>query len=527
MAFRPWMAIALTFAAYIACISAGYTWDDKALILANDALIHPTFRKVLFSDLWCCAGTTPSGYWRPLTTLSFYADVTLFGFVPGWAHLHSLAWHLACTGLVGGLAGSRHGQTRGAIAALLFGLHPLSSEAVVWIAARNDLMAATFCVAATLAVDRQRPALAALAAFAALLAKESSALLPLLVVSWAWAHEGLPGVKARLAPIAGVFVGIGAAVALRPLADLGSVGAFQRVPIEDAMASVYTAARLLGWVLWPWPLTSTATMYLPPPGPAVWIPALLVVIGAGLVVRANPRRGLGLAVFSLASALPVVGALYVFATIGERYMYLPMVGLATSVAAALPTGRGTAAALAGWTVCALAALHVRLPDWVDGLALFHAAAKRAPDSFSWNLLGSELNQLGMYPEALAAMQESLSVRPARRFSCTRVAYVARKVVTLDQYKALVPTWNDAGCRDLHAFDYQVAWSLALLGDEQAGLDLLDGNPDDDGGVGGALRADAANRSGDIVGAAFLLAASAQAEEARGRFSTLCALRGAL
>lgn len=526
MALRPWMALALTFAAYIACISAGYVWDDRALILANDALVHPTFRKVLFSDLWCCSATVPSGYWRPLTTLSFYVDVAAFGFTPGWAHLHSLGWHLGCTGLVAGLAGSRYGQARGAIAALLFGLHPLSSEAVIWIAARNDLMAATFCVAATWAVDRKRAALAALAAFAALLSKESSALLPALVVCWAWAHEGVPGVRARARAIAGVFVGIGAALALRPLADLGSVGAFQRVPIEDPLAPVYTAARLLGWVLWPWPLTSTATMYLPPPGPGVWIPAALVVVGAALVIRANPRRGLGLAAFTVASGLPVIGALYVFATIGERYMYLPMVGLSTAVAAAIPLRATTTATLAGWSVCALAALHIRLPDWVDGLALFHAATTRAPDSFSWNLLGSELNQRELYPQALAAMQESLNLRPARRFSCTRVAYVARKVVTLEQYKSLVPAWNDAGCRDLHAFDFQVAWSLALLGDEEAGLHLLRDNPGDDGGVGGALRADAANREGDIVGAAFLLAASPQAEEARGRFSTLCALRSA-
>ena len=429
MAFRPWMAIALTFAAYIACISAGYTWDDKALVLANDALIHPTFRKVLFSDLWCCAGTTPSGYWRPLTTLSFYADVTLFGFVPGWAHFHSLLWHLACTGLVGGLVKSRHGETRGAIAALLFGLHPLSSEAVVWIAARNDLIAATFCVAATWAADQRRTALAALAGFAALLSKESSALLPILVVAWAWAHEGVPGVRARARAIGAVSLGIAGALALRPLADLGNVGAFQRVPVDDPLAPIYTAARLLGWVLWPWPLTSTATMYLPPPGATTWLPALGVVIATVLIIRSNPRRGLGLAVFFLLSGLPMLGALYVFATIGERYMYLPMVGVATSVAAAIPLNRASAGALATWAIGALVALHVRLPDWVDGLALFHAAVLRAPDSFSWDMLGVELNDRGMTEPAIAAMQQSLTSRPARRFACTKVAHIARNVLT--------------------------------------------------------------------------------------------------
>lgn len=521
---RLWMALALTFAAYIACVSAGYIWDDEALILLNQALVHPTFRTILGSDLWCCSGTAASGYWRPLTTLSFYADVAAFGFQPAWGHLHSLAWHLLCTTLVARLVGNRHGGERGAVAALIFGLHPILSEAVVWIAARNDLMATAFAVGALLAVDRRKPVLAAICALAAALSKESSFLLPALVVLWVGGHEGLAGVKARRGAIGATALGLGVALALRPLAELGRATDFHRVPIDDPFASLYTLARLIGWLGWPWPLTGTATLYLPPPGIAVWASALVVLAGAAFLVRAEPRRGLCLVAFTVLAALPMAVALWVFATIGERYMYLPMVGAAALVATALPLTRFTKAGLAIWAVGALAAIHVRLPDWVDNLAFYEAAVRRAPDSFSWNLYGGELERRQHTAAAVEAMERSLAARPVRRFSCTRIAGTARAVMDATTYKAHLPGWSAAGCRELPAFDFQVAWSLSLLGDEPGALGILLENPLDHSGVAAAIHANIATREGDIVLAAGLLDASADLPEAHSRYSTLRALR---
>lgn len=518
------MALALTFAAYIACTSAGYTWDDNALILRNQALTEPTVRRLLGSDLWCCCGRSMSGYWRPLTTLSFYLDVRLFGFRAAWGHLHSLAWHLLCVALVGKLVAHRHGEARGAVASLIFGLHPVLSEAVVWIAARNDLMAAAFSVASVAAVDRRRVVPAGGLAFAAALSKESSLLLPALAALWVGAHEGLAGVKARRGPLLGTGAGLCLALGLRLLAQVGLVAEFNRVPLQDPFAGVYGVARLLGWVAWPWPLTSTATLYLPAPGPEVWLPAISALLGIGLAARVAPGRTLGLLAFTLLAALPMGLAVWVFATLGERYMYLPMVGVAAITAATVPGTRAAAGALVAWTLGALAAIHVRLPDWVSGLTLFEAAVARAPDSYSWNLYGGELLQAGQTEAAVQAMERSLAARPARRFACASVAGTAVAVMDAAAYRSRLPAWEAAGCRELEAFDFQVAWSLAMLGDEPSALEFVGGRATDQSGVRAALEADLAVREGDLVRAAGLLATSPEAGDARFRFGTLQALR---
>lgn len=539
MPLRPWMAIALTFVAYVGCIWAGYVWDDEALILLNRALTAPTVRTILGSDLWCCTGTNLSGYWRPLTTLSFYADVALFGFQPAWAHLHSVGWHLLCTGLLGALVGRRHGPTRGALAALILGLHPVLSEAVVWIAARNDLLAAAFVLGALLVADwgsasrgsggttrgdRLRPVAVGLCALGAALSKESSFLLPALLVLWFFAHDGLSGVRMRWREVLASAAGLGLAVALRQFVDLGALTDFHRMPLEDPAAVVFAVVRLLGWIVWPWPLTGTATLYLPRPEPIVWLSAALTLAATGLALRKAPRFALALLGFTFTAAAPMVAALYVFGTLGERYLYLPMVGVATITAALVPLTPAAAAMIATWAAGALLILHVRLPDWVAPSTFFEAAVRRAPDSFSWNLYGAELAKQGDRVGAVEAFERSLASRPARRFSCTRIASAAVGVLDARAYASRVPAWRAAGCSELRAFDFQVAWSLARLGDEPQALQVVRVAGGDYEGVAAALEAAAAMREGDIVLAAGLLDASSTVDEARSRFGTLVALR---
>ncbi len=524
MRARLWMALLVTFAAYIACMSAGYIWDDEALILNNQALTHPTLRTLLGSDLWCCSGTTQSGYWRPLTTLSFYADVGLFGFNAAWAHLHSLGWHLLCTGLVGRLVAGRHGEVRGTIAALIFGVHPVLSEAVVWIAARNDLIATALGLAALLAVERDRPAQVALWALCAGLSKESSFLLPILVVAWTVAHDGVPGLRTRGRAILATGLGLGVAVGVRQFAVLGSMSDFHRVALGDPLAPVYGIARLLGWVSWPWPLTGMATLYLPAPGLAVWLPCALTLLGAGASVLVSPRRALGLLAFTVVAGAPMAAAIAVYATLGERYLYLPMVGVATLAATSVPLRRVTGLGLGMWAVGALTMLHLRLPDWVDPRAFFEAAVRSQQDSFSLNAYGQELAKEGQKREALDALERSLTAVPVRRFACASVPGVAGAVLDATGFREHLALWRSAGCDAISEFEPNAAWTLARLGDEEGALAMVDTMAAANGGVAAALQADVAARAGDIVLAAGIIACTDDVGDARARFDTLQILR---
>lgn len=529
MALRIWMALFLAFAAYITCVATGYVWDDHLLILQNDALSAPTWRKLLASDLWCCTQELRgSGYWRPLTTLSLFADVASFGYAPGPAHFQSLCWHLLCTGLLGKLVEGRHGGARGAVAALVFGLHPALSEAVIWISARNDLLAATFCVGALLAADARRPVLAGVCALAGALSKESSFLLPGMIGLWAYGHGGAAGVRDARRALVGSAVGLAVALALRPFVDLGAQ-ALPRLEITDPYALVYGLVRIFGWLSWPWPLTGTATLYMGSPSAGTWLAAAVTLAGAALLVRVEVRRGLALAGLAALAALPVAGALYVYATLGERYLYLPMVGVAALIASAVPLNRASGVGLAVGSVGALAAIHVRLPDWSNNAAFFSAATRRAPDSFTWNLLGVDLGRDGQRGPALAAFESALLPTPdgdpPQTFACRNVLVAARAVMDAPTLAARLPAWKAAGCYALPPFEPSAAWSLALLGDEAAGLQIAHGvTASDTTGLLAVLFAVEAERDGDIVRAAGLLAGAKDVSDARDRYGTLLALR---
>jgi len=402
------------------------------------------------------------------------------------------------------------------------------SEAVVWISARNDLLAATFCVGALLAADARRPVLTGVCALAGALSKESSGLLPGMIGLWAYAHGGAAGVRQARGPLLGSVVGLGIALALRLFVDLGAQ-ALPRLEITDPYAVVYGLARALGWVSWPWPLTGTATLYMGSPSAWTWLAAAATLAGAALLIRVQLRRGLALAALVVLAAMPVAGALYVYATIGERYLYLPMVGVAALIASAMPLSRASGVALAAWSVGALFAIHVRLPDWSNNAAFFSAATRRAPDSFSWNLLGVDLGRDGQRGPALAAFESALLPTPAgdppQTFACRNVLVAARAVLDARALAARLPVWKAAGCYALPPFEPSAAWSLALLGDEAAGLQIAHGvTAPDTTGLLAVLFAVEAERDGDIVRAAGLLASVENGSDARDRYGTLLALR---
>lgn len=135
-------------------------------------------------------------YFRPLGVALFTAEVRTFGATPGPMHLVSLFIHLFNTLLVGVLAtqlgAKRLPQDKRfrtlALPMLLYGLHPVLVEPVVWIGCQFDLVATLFMLLGWLAatgIKRQvlRIISVGICFFLAACAKESAiAFLPILVV---------------------------------------------------------------------------------------------------------------------------------------------------------------------------------------------------------------------------------------------------------------------------------------------------------------------------------------------------------
>ncbi len=443
---------------YLPLVGAGYVWDDHALIEANGVLDAPTWSGVFEHDLWWGTGGYRTAYYRPFLTVTLLVDRYLLGARPWTAHLHSLAWHLIATGLVG-VAVGRHASARAAaVAAAVFGLHPIQSEAVAWISARNDLLAGVGVLGAIVAGGRRNLPLTALATCFAMLAKESGAMTPLLLMAWGYAwSKRVPG-----AVLVASLTGLLLAVVLRGNATLGDPTAAFPFGSRDPLTPAWTLVHTVSWFVWPWPLTSTSTVYGGPPGVVAGVAALVALLSAGVAIRQEPRRAGLLTAFALVSFAPSVGGLLLYQTVGERYLYLPLIGVA-ALAGPILAGLSprVTVPIAG---AALLAISVRLPDWRDDAALFTAAARRQPDAYSLSLAGKVLIDVNRSEEALADLEASLRARPAYPFACRFITTAARDVLTWPEIVARVDPWIAAGCRGIPGFDDALMMSAARAGD---------------------------------------------------------------
>src|SRR5207249_3699276 len=148
---------AASVAAFGRTVGHGFLfWDDRAFILENPLIAHPSAANLL--ALW----TTPlHDLYAPLTYTLWGLLTAVVGPRPWAFHLTNVALHVLNAGLV--FAVLRRLVTeddgRAALAgALLFALHPVQSEAVAWASETKDLLSALFSLLAIrqyLVLDRK------------------------------------------------------------------------------------------------------------------------------------------------------------------------------------------------------------------------------------------------------------------------------------------------------------------------------------------------------------------------------------
>ena len=158
-----------------------FVLDDNLYITHNAQVVDPSLHR-LFSP------NPVADVFRPVTFATLALDWALSGPEPVEYHLVNLALHAGATLLLyillQELLGSApEGKTVAFVAALLYAVHPIHTEAVAWAVGRAELLAAGFLFAGWILHLRNRP-LESLACFAlAMLSKESAiAFLPLVLL---------------------------------------------------------------------------------------------------------------------------------------------------------------------------------------------------------------------------------------------------------------------------------------------------------------------------------------------------------
>jgi len=451
VAYACLLVVLAAAGAYANTLDAGFHFDDSHHIVANPFLRHARFAGEYFSRPELFSALGGHRMYRPLVLLSFHVNYSWGGYVPLVWRLTAIALHCICaTGVfltfrtVAGRLGLRPRASRdlGAlVAALFFALHPAFTETVDYASARSSLLATLFVLWAFhlhhLAQSRGglvRLALwtGSLALFAAgLLSKEIAIVFPALLIASAFLQKRgyapvLPSVLVAALYLYVRQVLLGAAVVdfearadAMALADPGSGGA------RPVLFNLYTQARViaayLGLFAYPtgFCVHRDVRVSQTPFEPGVIGGALLIAGLLWLAWRArkrNPCLSLGIVWFFVALA-PTSSVIPLNQVMNEHRLYLPGVGLALAVGAAL---RRVLARPRPWVLpagaCAAALLVAltleRNEDWRDPVRLWRSAVEVSPTSDgAWNSLGVELRMRGRYEEALDAFRRAMRLDP--------------------------------------------------------------------------------------------------------------------
>jgi len=130
----------------------------------------------------------------PLTHLTFVAQSGVAQAAPApWPfHLVNLLLHLACVWMAALALEELLPRRAAEVAAAVFAVHPLQTEAVVYIAARGILLGSLFSFLALWLWWKERRWLAALAFLLALAASPATAALPLVLLLLEWSTRRSP-----------------------------------------------------------------------------------------------------------------------------------------------------------------------------------------------------------------------------------------------------------------------------------------------------------------------------------------------
>ena len=447
-----WIAIlAFTAAApYLPALRYGFVYDDKPQIVENRDLLSleniPGFFAQSITKAVGLHNAAQPVFYRPLFFSQLCLTRTLFGPGPFGFHLVSLLFHIGNTLLLYCTAvrlGMRPASAY--LAALLFAVHPVHVESVVWASASPELMVTAGILCALLAfLIRQASSSRmarygwrtfSLAAFLAALFVKETALVTLPLVAAIVFFE-LPGeisthrrLAAGLAPYVGValfYFAVRTHVLHGLVATVTPASWLNMARTWPSVLWFYECHLLMPIhtsLLYDYDLVEHATLA------AFWIPLAAVLttlaVSALLLWR---HRSLAVTVAALLIVLPVLLVLdfrvfYWRDLVHDRYLYIPSAGLCILAAMALrELGRRFARTispfaqqlLAAALLCGLALTTIaEAQPWKNNLLLLANAAEIAPRNIAAQImLGDELESRNNFVEARICYRRALELTPA-------------------------------------------------------------------------------------------------------------------
>jgi tetratricopeptide (TPR) repeat protein len=437
--------VALCFVVYANTLAGNFVWDDQVQLVRNTNV--RTLSKIpqaFTTSLWSFMYSRDPGadnrvfdrYYRPLQTVIYMIVYQLAGLSPSAYHFANIIFHCAASVLVYLLCLELGLEPLWALlAAALFAVHPVHTEAIAWIAGVGDLACAIFYLGALIAFLRHRKYgdkkwlwISVISFLVALFAKEMAATLPLVlfILSIGQKEDRQPIDKAliQIAPYAlAVAVYAGFRIAATGLNLPSSVDANASF-VDWITLAVWIVGLYFRYAIAPYPLYiyHLAPLHFADRVISTLLYALLLLGTAAIILIWRQRlykQGLWLSIFAV-SLIPV---LYFKAISGgvffaERYLYIPSIAFAVLSGFVLSKLNRNSAIVAA---CALAAIFSFLTiqrnrDWHDEQSLYARTLQFQPEATTiWTSLGEAYLQEGKDPQAEECFRSALKHVDDARF----------------------------------------------------------------------------------------------------------------
>ncbi|MEK7563468.1 MAG: tetratricopeptide repeat protein [Patescibacteria group bacterium] len=446
----PWIGIiTLTLLVYARSLGNDFvTWDDRLLIVDN-----PIVHGLSWANIVAAFTTYDPEIYIPLTFLSYQINYMIGGLQPFGYHLVNLLLHMGNAILVGILAGKLlNGKLKiengklfsifhfqfSILVALLFAVHPLHTEAVVWAAARKDVLSTFFLLMSVWlylgSKENTKKYWLSVAVFAlALLSKVSVIMWPLLIPMLDWYRgETIAGVPhprrgaarslQRAIPYAVLSLVFGVLALGGKIANTGFL-------YEKILIGCRAVTLLLQKFFWPvhlsalYPFTKPISITTPELGLSVLFVLFVFFFLIWLAWKKHTRLPLFAWTWFLLFLAPSMTnilkghneLLDIYVT-SDRYAYLPSLGLLLVagwlVARWMQRYPKAVSSVVLLVLFVFSVLSYRQSlTWKNTLTLFTHVSAVQPNSYvAWNNIGTEYVHQGRLNDGLQAYGKALAIR---------------------------------------------------------------------------------------------------------------------
>jgi protein O-mannosyl-transferase len=457
---------------YLAALPNDWVLDDRLLVLNDPAVRDPgSWGAIVARSYWWFLSPTPGALHRPVTVASIALQHAIAGDAPWSYRLANALLHGLVAWLLFALLARRLeiSPRAAALGAALYAAHPVLSEAVVQVVGRAEI----FVALATLAILHLQladwrlggfgPRVLVPVALALLLlalgSKESAVAIPPILVAVDVARGRLRSQAlvhaAAFALLFAWWFGVRAPVVAGIVALPPSVeNPLHAMPLAERIpGAIGVLGRAAALVLAPIRLSADYSFDAIPSRPSLASPPVVagavgLAAAAAVLAWACARRRVAVAIGAATFALflfPVSSlAVPIGAMFAERFLYVPLVGLAVLAAVALDRAPRLAPIAAVVVVLFAARTIVRERDWRDERTFYEATARGSRSAKAHWHLGLFRQRDGDFAEAEAEYRRALEILPDYDVARAHLARALRSQGRADEAKALYRRVIDAG-----------------------------------------------------------------------------------